>query len=93
MHKITTFEKTAGFQVPYLFTSLGTVGYCPSPHTSAYRFVSFYRLWCNFLMQIRLLLQRRPLMEEAFPGDVGFIFGLGMLPTVVDHICRCGAHH
>lgn len=89
VHKITTFEKTAGFQV-VLFA---WVSRFPSLWLKfSWDWNAFYRLWCNFLMQKLLLLQRIPLMEEAFPGDVGFIFGLGMLPTVVDHICRCGAH-
>lgn len=89
VHKITTFEKTAGFQV-FLFA---WVSRFPSLWFKfSWDWNAFYRLWCNFLMQKLLLLQRIPLMEEAFPGDVGFIFGLGMLPTVVDHICRCGAH-
>ncbi|CAH2068847.1 unnamed protein product [Thlaspi arvense] len=49
VHKITTFEKTAGFQALVQFSDLKLP-----------------------------LLQKIPLMEEAFRGDVDLILWLGM---------------
>lgn len=52
----------------------------------------FIRLWCSFPTLKLPLPQKKPLMEEAFQGDLGFIFWPRMYSTVMDGILVDGVH-
>jgi hypothetical protein len=79
VHKITTFEKTAGFQVCMLKLIYPTY-HCPLVSTQAHSVCDLCRRWCNSPMLKLPLLQKMPWMEETSLGDswliVDMVFSL-----------------
>ena len=81
VHKITTFEKTAGFQVCML--KLIPTYLCLLVSTQAHTVCDLCRRWCNSLMLKLPLLQKMPWMEETSLGDSCLIVDMLFSLTVI----------
>lgn len=68
VHKITTFEKTAGFQVISPPFSV-LVGLLHPLKISSFNTFLLCRHWCSFPMQKQPQLRKIPWMDEPFLGD------------------------
>jgi len=82
VHKITTFEKTAGFQVCMLKLIYPTY-HCPLVSTQAHSVCDLCRRWCNSPMLKLPLLQKMPWMEETSLGDSCLIVDMVFSLTVI----------
>ncbi|KAG6753713.1 hypothetical protein POTOM_041710 [Populus tomentosa] len=91
VHKITTFEKTAGFQV-CMHKLIYPTYHCLLVSTQAHSVSDLCRRWCNSPMLKLPLLQKMPWMEETSLGDSCLIVDMSELSVTDDLVTSLILH-